>query len=45
MFRSRSHNESKKATGLCITTHQFRHAAAGIFLKHSPGEYERSGAC
>jgi integrase len=23
-----------------ITPHQFRHAAAAIFLKHRPGEYE-----
>ena len=23
-----------------ITGHQFRHAAAAIFLKHRPGEYE-----
>ena len=29
-----------KATGLRITAHQFRHAAAAIFLKHRPGEYE-----
>jgi integrase len=30
----------RKATGLHITPHQFRHAAAAIFLKHRPGEYE-----
>ncbi len=29
-----------KATGLRITVHQFRHAAAAILLKHRPGEYE-----
>jgi integrase len=29
-----------KATGLRITAHQFRHAAAAILLKHRPGEYE-----
>jgi integrase len=29
-----------KATGMRITVHQFRHAAAAIFLKHRPGEYE-----
>ena len=29
-----------KATGLRITAHQFRHAAAAIFLKHHPGQYE-----
>ncbi len=30
----------KKATGLRITLHQFRHAAAAIYLKHHPGDYE-----
>jgi integrase len=30
----------KKETGLTITPHQFRHAAAAIFLKHNPGQYE-----
>ena len=30
----------EKATGLLITVHQFRHAAAAILLKHRPGEYE-----
>jgi integrase len=29
-----------KATGIRITVHQFRHAAAAIFLRHHPGEYE-----
>jgi integrase len=29
-----------KATGLRITVHQFRHAAAAVYLKHRPGEYE-----
>jgi integrase len=29
-----------KATGLRITVHQFRHAAAAIYLKHHPGHYE-----
>jgi hypothetical protein len=28
-----------KATGIRMTPHQFRHAAAAIFLKHHPGEY------
>jgi site-specific recombinase XerD len=28
------------AIGLCITVHQFRHAAAAIYLKHHPGDYE-----
>jgi site-specific recombinase XerD len=29
-----------QATGLRMTVHQFRHAAAAIILKHRPGEYE-----
>jgi integrase len=29
-----------KVTGLRITAHQFRHAAAAIVLKHRPGQYE-----
>jgi Phage integrase family len=28
------------ATGVQMTTHQFRHAAGAILLKHRPGEYE-----
>ena len=30
----------QKATGLRINVHQFRYAAAGIYLKHHPGDYE-----
>jgi integrase len=30
----------QKAVGLRITVHQFRHAAAAIYLKHHPGDYE-----
>jgi integrase len=30
----------QKATGLRITIHQFRHAAAAIYLKYHPGHYE-----
>jgi integrase len=30
----------QKAIGLRITPHQFRHAAAAIFLKHRPADYE-----
>jgi integrase len=30
----------QKAIGLSITPHQFRHAAAAIYLKHRPGDYE-----
>src|SRR5262249_41973452 len=29
-----------KATGLHITVHQFRHAAAAIYLRYRPGDYE-----
>jgi integrase len=31
---------AQKATGLRLTVHQFRHAAAAIYLKHRPGDYE-----
>jgi integrase len=30
----------QKATGLRLTVHQFRHAAAAIYLAHRPGDYE-----
>jgi integrase len=30
----------QKATGLRITVHQFRHAAAAIWLRYKPGDYE-----
>jgi integrase len=30
----------QKAIGLRITVHQFRHAAAAIYLKNRPGDYE-----
>ena len=30
----------EKAVGIRITVHQFRHAAAAIYLKHRPGDYE-----
>jgi integrase len=30
----------QKATGLRVTVHQFRHAAAAIYLKYHPGDYE-----
>lgn len=30
----------EKATGLRITVHQFRHAAAALWLRANPGEYE-----
>jgi integrase len=31
-----------KATGLRLTVHQFRHAAAAMFIKAFPGQYERA---
>jgi hypothetical protein len=31
---------TQKMTGLRITVHQFRHAAAAIYLKHHPGQFE-----
>ena len=30
----------QKAIGLRMTVHQFRHAAAAVYLKHHPGDYE-----
>jgi integrase len=30
----------QKAIGLRVTPHQFRHAAAAIYLQHRPGDYE-----
>jgi integrase len=30
----------QKALGFSITAHQFRHAAAALWLKHHPGDYE-----
>ena len=30
----------KKVTGLRITLHQYRTAAAAVYLKHHPGDYE-----
>jgi integrase len=40
MFSTQITERVQKAIGLRITVHQFRHAAAAIFLKHRPGEYE-----
>jgi integrase len=31
-----------KATGLRLTVHQFRHAAAAIFIREFPGQHERA---
>jgi integrase len=30
----------QKVTGLRLTLHQYRHAAATVYLKHHPGDYE-----
>jgi integrase len=30
----------QKVTGLRITLHQYRHAAAAVYLKDHPGDYE-----
>jgi integrase len=35
----------EKATDLFITVHQFRHAAAAIWLQHKPGDYESVRRC
>jgi integrase len=40
MFSTQITDRIQKAIGLRISVHQFRHAAAAIFLKHRPGEYE-----
>jgi integrase len=40
MFSKLITERIQKATGVRITVHQFRHAAAAIYLKHRPGDYE-----
>jgi integrase len=40
MFSTQITQRIQKATGIRITAHQFRHAAAAIYLKHKPGDYE-----
>jgi Phage integrase family len=40
MFSTQITERIVKATGLRITAHQFRHAAAVFYLKHHPGDYE-----
>jgi integrase len=40
MFSTQITDRIQKATGLRITAHQFRHAAAAFYLKHHPGHYE-----
>jgi integrase len=40
MFSGQITKRIEDATGLRITVHQFRHAAAAIYLRHNPGAYE-----
>jgi integrase len=40
MFSKRITDRIQKAIGFRITVHQFRHAAAAVYLKHRPGDYE-----
>jgi integrase len=40
LFSKQITKRIQKAVGLRITVHQFRHAAAAIYLKHHPGNYE-----
>ena len=40
LFSKQITERIQKAVGLRITVHQFRHAAAAIYLQHHPGDYE-----
>jgi integrase len=40
MFSTQITERIRKATGVRMTVHQFRHACAAIYLKHHPGDYE-----
>jgi integrase len=40
MFSGQITDRVEEATGLRLTAHQFRHAAAAIYLRHNPGAYE-----
>jgi integrase len=40
MFSGQITERIEDATGLRLTVHQFRHAAAAIYLQHNPGAYE-----
>ena len=40
MFSKQITMRIQKTIGLRVTVHQFRHAAAAVFLKHHPGNYE-----
>jgi integrase len=40
MFSTQITERIEAATGLRVTVHQFRHAAAATYLRHHPGDYE-----
>jgi integrase len=40
MFSAQMTDTVLKATGLRLTAHQFRHAAAALMLREDPGNYE-----
>jgi integrase len=40
MFSTQITERIQKSTGLRVTAPQFRHAAAALYLKHNPGDYE-----
>ena len=40
MFSDQITKAVETATGLRLTAHQFRHAAAALILQHEPGNYE-----
>jgi integrase len=40
MFSGQITERIEETTGVRLTAHQFRHAAAAIYLKHHPGDYE-----
>lgn len=39
-FSTQIVDQVEKATGIRVTVHQYRHAAAAMLFKHRPGEYE-----
>jgi integrase len=40
LFSKQITDRIRKAIGLRMMVHQFRHAAAAVYLKHHPGDYE-----
>ena len=40
MFSGQITDRIEDVTGLRLTVHQFRHAAAAVYLRHHPGAYE-----